>query len=62
MTYEVVICDEKSSSNGKIIHCGTLEDCCKYASITSQSSCLNLMVRPKIPTYLFVNGQKSDVQ
>lgn len=62
MSYEVVIADSQSSSNGVVVHCGTLEDCCKYASVTSQSSCTPLMVRPKIEQYLFINGVKADVQ
>lgn len=62
MTYEVVVCEKNSFSKGQIIHCGSLEDCCNYAELHSKSCCIALMVRPKIPTYLFVNGQKSDVQ
>lgn len=61
MTYEVVICEKNSLSEGQIIRCGTLEDCCKYAELSSKSCGLSLMVRPKIPVYLFVNGQKQDV-
>lgn len=62
MTYEVVICEKESCSFGSVVRCGTLEDCCKYAEFQSKSCGLALMVRPKIPTYIFVNGQKSDVQ
>lgn len=61
MTYEVVICEKKSLSEGQVIRCGTLEYCCKYAEFASKSCGLSLMVRPKIPVYLFVNGQKQDV-
>lgn len=61
MTYDVVVCEKNSLSEGQIIHCGSLEDCCNYAELHSKSYGIALMVRPKIPTYIFVNGQKSDV-
>lgn len=61
MTYEVIVCEKNSLSEGQIIHCGSLEDCCKYAELHSKSCGISLMVRPKIPTYIFENGQKSDV-
>lgn len=58
MTYEVVICDGKSSSFGSVVHVGSLDDCCKYAELHSKSCCISLMVRPHFATYIFTNGQK----
>lgn len=61
MNYEVVVFDEKSSSNGVVLKIGSLKACCDYAQLYSRSSCLNLLVRPFVESYLFVNGEKADV-
>lgn len=62
MLYEVVVCEKNSLSEGQIIYYGTLEDCCKYAENESEKTSLALMVKPKITSYIFVNGQKQNVR
>lgn len=61
MIFEVVVCEKNSFSEGQIILRGNLYDCLKYAEDESKNSCIALMVRPSIPTYMFVNGQKQNV-
>lgn len=61
MIFEVVVCEKNSFSEGQIILRGNLDDCLKYAEDESKNSCIALLVRPSIPTYMFVNGQKQNV-